>query len=321
MILRIELRHVFVPLRNDVSPTPQRPRPPLRQNLPYLLHLPHSNPTSTPFGYDYFLSLPPSYDADPTKQWPLVLFLHGAGESQRGPNESYATLRHGVPKIILCYDRLKDGKEPSIEIPLAARLRGRNPNKGRGREDADKSVVPVPKEVCDIVAEEFITVTPSLDMGMFGLSFSLSAFLRVPTSRSIRPASQAEDISILTRPSRQRLRLERPHPLRPPRRAPPLLRADPSRLHVTGFSMGGYGTWSLGLHSPDRFASLVPICGGGDSILAKNIKHIPQWVHHGELDDIIPISQSVKMVSALERAQRGWRGGEGEIYAVGGVGA
>ncbi|KAJ9669627.1 hypothetical protein H2201_000010 [Coniosporium apollinis] len=230
-------------------------------------------PTSTPFGYDYFLSLPPSYDADPTKQWPLVLFLHGAGESQRGPNESYATLRHGVPKIILCYDRLKDGKEPSIEIPLAARLRGRNPNKGRGREDADKSVVPVPKEVCDIVAEEFITVTPSLDMdnGYGWNAHTLSALLD----------------ELL-----------------------PLLRADPSRLHVTGFSMGGYGTWSLGLHSPDRFASLVPICGGGDSILAKNIKHIPQWVHHGELDDIIPISQSVKMASALERAQRGLEGVE-----------
>lgn len=144
-------------------------------------------PTSTPFGYDYFLSLPPSYDAEPTKQWPLVLFLHGAGESQRGPNESYATLRHGVPKIILCYDRLKDGKEPSVDIPLAARLRGRNPNKGRGRNDGDKSVVPMPAEVCEIVAEEFITVTPSLDMGMFGFLPLFPSSL-VPPSEFHHPA-------------------------------------------------------------------------------------------------------------------------------------
>lgn len=79
-------------------------------------------------------------------------------------------------------------------------------------------------------------------------------------------------------------------------------RIDQERIHLTGFSMGGYGTWDTGLHSPDRFATLTPICGGGDTFLAKNIKHIPHWVHHGELDDIIPISASEKMVAALRKA-------------------
>lgn len=46
----------------------------------------------------------------------------------------------------------------------------------------------------------------------------------------------------------------------------------------------------------------MPICGGGDEVRAKNIKHIPQWVHHGERDDIIPISASMKMVEALTDA-------------------
>lgn len=36
--------------------------------------------------------------------------------------------------------------------------------------------------------------------------------------------------------------------------------------------------------------------------MVKNIKHIPHWVHHGELDDIIPISASKKMVDALQKA-------------------
>ena len=62
---------------------------------------------------------------------------------------------------------------------------------------------------------------------------------------------------------------------------------------------GGYGTWDLALSTPERFATLMPICGGGDTIRAKNIKHIPQWVHHSERDDIIPISASKKMVDAL----------------------
>ena len=87
-----------------------------------------NQPVSTsPFGYEHYVSLPPSYNSSTEKSWPLVLFLHGAGESQRGKNESYASLRHGVPKIILCYDKYKAGMpSPSIDIPLAPRLRGRN---------------------------------------------------------------------------------------------------------------------------------------------------------------------------------------------------
>ena len=77
------------------------------------------------------------------------------------------------------------------------------------------------------------------------------------------------------------------------------------RLQVTSnatHDVGGYGTWDLALFTPERFATLMPICGGGDTIRAKNIKHIPQWVHHGERDDIVPISASKKMVDALIKA-------------------
>lgn len=112
-----------------------------------------------PFGYEYYVSLPPAYHSQLEKSWPLILFLHGAGESQRAANESYASLRHGVPKVILCYDKWKDGmKVPSIDIPLAPRLR-------RAGKNTDKSSEPVDPEVCRLVAEEFITVTPSLNMG------------------------------------------------------------------------------------------------------------------------------------------------------------
>lgn len=41
---------------------------------------------------------------------------------------------------------------------------------------------------------------------------------------------------------------------------------DTRRIYVTGLSMGGYGTWELGITFPDRFAALVPICGGGSSV-------------------------------------------------------
>ena len=132
----------------------------------------------SPFGYEHYVSVPPSYNSSGDKTWPLILFLHGAGESQRGKNESYASIRHGVPKIILSYDKYKAGMlPPSIDIPLAPRLRGRNPNKGKSG-DADLSSTPVSPEICTMVAEEFITVTPSLNMGKRSHKYLLKTELR-----------------------------------------------------------------------------------------------------------------------------------------------
>lgn len=191
--------------------------------------------SNAPFGYEHFVSLPPRYDSDTTRVWPLILFLHGAGESQRGVDESYASIRHGIPKIILCYDKLKSGDQPAIDIPLAPRLR-----KSRQTRQGDKSLEPVDAEICTTVAENFITVTPSLNMDNgYGWNASiLSALLDEIVDR---------------------------------------YRVDLDRLHITGFSMGGYGTWDLAMHSPNRFATLMPICGGGDTARASLIAHIPHW--------------------------------------------
>ncbi|KAL1623036.1 hypothetical protein SLS56_008447 [Neofusicoccum ribis] len=94
----------------------------------------------------------------PEKQWPLIVFLHGAGESQQEPDESYACLRHGIPKIILCYDALMSGAAPQISIPKARRLRDQDIGK------PDRSATPVPPDVCRTVAEEFVTLTPVLNL-------------------------------------------------------------------------------------------------------------------------------------------------------------
>lgn len=44
----------------------------------------------------FLLHLPPGYDKDKTKQWPLVLFLHGSGE--RGDDVEKVKI-HGPPKL------------------------------------------------------------------------------------------------------------------------------------------------------------------------------------------------------------------------------
>ena len=48
-------------------------------------------------GYHYLLTLPEGYDADPAKKWPLLVFLHGAGE--RGSDLNLLK-KHGPPKLI-----------------------------------------------------------------------------------------------------------------------------------------------------------------------------------------------------------------------------
>ena len=85
--------------------------------------------------------------------------------------------------------------------------------------------------------------------------------------------------------------------------------ADATRVYCTGISMGGYGTWAAALAQPHRFAALAPVCGGLDfstgftiPAAASRIAHIPQWVFHGDADNVIPVTESRAMVDALKTA-------------------
>lgn len=78
-------------------------------------------------------------------------------------------------------------------------------------------------------------------------------------------------------------------------------KVDKERIYVTGLSMGGFGTWSLAARAPDRFAALVPICGGGEPYWAERFAHVPIWVFHGAKDKAVPLVRSEQMVDALKK--------------------
>jgi predicted peptidase len=81
------------------------------------------------------------------------------------------------------------------------------------------------------------------------------------------------------------------------------MRIDPTRVYVTGLSMGGYGTWRLAAAYPERFAAALPICGGGVPMeMAASLRRIPIWAFHGARDAVVPLSESQKMVDAVRRA-------------------
>lgn len=160
---------------------------------------------------DYLLYLPPGYDKE-EKSWPLVLFLHGAGESGQDLNKVKI---HGPPKLV----------EAGKEFP-------------------------------------FILVSPQAPRMGWDVQ-TLNALL---------------DNMIAN------------------------YKVDKDRIYVTGLSMGGFGTWALAAAYPDRFAALVPICGGGNTADAKKLNYLPIWVFHGAKDNVVPPSRSETMVNALKEA-------------------
>lgn len=79
------------------------------------------------------------------------------------------------------------------------------------------------------------------------------------------------------------------------------LRIDPSRIYLTGLSLGGYGTWSWAAARPKLFAAIAPVAGSGSVATACAIKHIPIWAFHGARDDVVSARGSSDMIGALER--------------------
>jgi len=95
---------------------------------------------------------------------------------------------------------------------------------------------------------------------------------------------------------------------------------DPDRTYLTGLSMGGYGTWEIALAAPTRFAALVPICGALLPInderalhvtgvaneadpyaaLAAKLGHVPVWIFHGALDDMVSPADDRKTFAAFK---------------------
>jgi dienelactone hydrolase len=103
---------------------------------------------------------------------------------------------------------------------------------------------------------------------------------------------------------------------------------DPSRIYLTGHSMGGHGTWQLGALLPDRFAAIGPSAGwisfttyvsrnapeatnaiaqmlrraaaASDTLLmATNYLQEGVYILHGSVDDNVPVTEARHMAKLL----------------------
>jgi predicted peptidase len=185
---------------------------------------PHSFDHQVTLHADYLLFLPKGYEASADKRWPLILFLHGAGE--RGTNVWQVDI-HGPAKYI--------ADHPDFPCLLVA------PQCPAYETWSEDTLVALLDEVCA------------------------------------------------------------------------KYKVDPQRVYLTGLSLGGFGTWGLGLSHPERFAAMAPICGGGDIghvLLALHgfttpqtkqaLKGLPVWAFHGGKDNVVPPAESERMVQALK---------------------
>ena len=87
------------------------------------------------------------------------------------------------------------------------------------------------------------------------------------------------------------------------------------RIVLTGSSMGGYGTWETAMCYPETFAAIAPVAGGGVVWRTKKLKDVPVLAFHGEIDLVVPVSQSQVMVDYTVQ-----HGGIAELNILNGYG-
>ena len=90
---------------------------------------------------------------------------------------------------------------------------------------------------------------------------------------------------------------------------------DPDRVVLIGYSMGGFGTWNIGLRYHELFAGAAPMAGGisrqeymlgydaRSRHLLGNARQLPLWILHGDQDEVVPVRldrTSVKELKALD---------------------
>ena len=98
-------------------------------------------------------------------------------------------------------------------------------------------------------------------------------------------------------------------------------RVDPNRIYITGHSMGGYGSWTLGAHHADVFAGAAPYAGaptayyrspadrtvvGIQEGILPNFYNLPLHVFQSLDDKNVPPDSNVYANKALQSLKQKW---------------
>lgn len=76
---------------------------------------------------------------------------------------------------------------------------------------------------------------------------------------------------------------------------------DPTRVYVTGLSMGGGGTWNMIARFEDRFAAAVPICAvsPNSSFVPGAMNDMPIWAFHARDDGVVSYTSTRNVIAGI----------------------
>ncbi len=228
---------------------------------------------------DYYVFLPKGYESDTSRKWPVLLFLHGAGERGNGLSDLEKVLVHGplmeawiqgrdLPMIIVAPQAAFPDDAPNTQTIPAGFVEKRDPAATPPvRLEAPFDPKPIPEDWGKL-----------RERGTGGV---LNVWLRMEKELEFMLRMTSTDF-----------------------------RVDPKRIYLSGLSMGGFGSFAIAARHPRIFAAIAPICGGGDpdTLDALAVSQRPMWVIHGGRDRVVAPAESLRMVNALlEKGHRNLR--------------
>lgn len=74
---------------------------------------------------------------------------------------------------------------------------------------------------------------------------------------------------------------------------------DPTRIYVTGLSLGGGGAWRYAKAHPNLVAAVVPVCGTESSSGYAVLADVPIWAFHSEGDPTVPLNSSTAKLEVI----------------------
>ena len=92
------------------------------------------------------------------------------------------------------------------------------------------------------------------------------------------------------------------------------LPVNEDRVYLMGHSMGGWGTWWVGLRNPKIFASICPMSGMVPIDLVGNAKYLHPLIIHDATDPIVPVDCSRQPVAELEKLRLDYQYIEPAVY-------
>lgn len=220
---------------------------------------------------DYFVYLPPGF-AEQDK-WPVILFLHGNGERGDGKGELDYVLKHGPLFEAWCQKR---------DLPFVI-ISPQMPMQDQGEIDyiKNRTRAEIPSRRADGVDPR-----PFFPRSKQPLDGQLSAAPEWDVEGSPRGwNTMAVDVMA-----------NLDHVLA-------TYKGDPKRVYLTGISLGGFGTWYLASHHPERFAAIAPVVGYGVPAQAAALANppMPMWVVAGGRDNAVKLKFFYPVLNELEK--------------------